>query len=79
MTEYQKKFAMSEVLVIKHMPPVQFKTKKLKTQANNDCEQYCAHIIGYGFEFFGKIHNSLAFCGKSAFYFFNYALLYTLF
>ena len=54
MTEYQKKFAMSEILVIKHMPPVQFKTKKLKTQANNDCEQYCAHIIGYGFEFFGK-------------------------
>ena len=54
MTEYQKKFAMSEVLVIKHVPPVQFKTKKIKAQTNNDCEQYCAHIIGYGFEFFGK-------------------------
>lgn len=54
MTEYQKKFAMSEVLVIKHMPPVQFKTEKLKAQANNECDEYCAHIIGYGIEFFGK-------------------------
>ena len=29
-------------------------TEKIKVQTNNDCEQYCAHIIGYGFEFFGK-------------------------
>ena len=113
MNEYEKKFATSKVLVIKHVPPVQFKTKKtkaqinndfgkmtldeaiqycydvvntnkvcgecakehlqlakwleelkgyrksfktekIKAQTNNDCEQYCAHIIGYGFEFFGK-------------------------
>lgn len=52
MNEYEKKFA--NTLVIKHVPPVQLKTKKIKAQTNNDREQYCAHIIGYGFEFFGK-------------------------
>ena len=36
MNEYEKKFATSKVLVIKHVPPVQFKTKKTKAQINND-------------------------------------------
>ena len=52
MNEYEKKFA--NTLVIKHVPPVQLKTKNIKAKTNNDCEQYCAHIIGYGIEFFGK-------------------------